>query len=146
MFSFSFRILNVNRVLLVKLKTESRCVSVRRNMCTSVIVPSLGLLRHRENREFGCPFFQTAKTPGIYPEILKTWVFTREFTFNTGKNLKFWKVKDVKGCDVMFLWSLTFVVNFDLVNWEMEWGYCQYNVEGTTSDISLCDGSWINVI
>ena len=31
---------------------------------------------------------------------------------------------------------LTFVVNFELVNWEMEWGYYDFNSVGITGGLS----------
>ena len=39
-----------------------------------------GLPRHRENREFGSPFFQTGKTQGICQNILKICFYTGNLT------------------------------------------------------------------
>ena len=44
-----------------------------------------GLPRHRENREFGGPFFQTGKTQGICQKILKMHFYTGNLTPTQGK-------------------------------------------------------------
>ena len=48
---------------------------------------STGWPRHRENREFGCSFFQTGKTQGICQKNIKNMILHREFASNTGKIL-----------------------------------------------------------
>ena len=45
-----------------------------------------GWPRHRENREFGCSFFQTGKTRNL-PKNIKNMILHREFASNTGKIL-----------------------------------------------------------
>ena len=47
-----------------------------------------GLPRHRENREFESPFFQTGKTQGNLPKNIKNMLLHREFATNTGKILR----------------------------------------------------------
>ena len=44
-----------------------------------------GFPRHRENREFGSPFFQTGKTQGICQKILKMCFYTGNLTPTQGK-------------------------------------------------------------
>ena len=44
-----------------------------------------GLPRHRENREFGSPFFQTGENTGNLPKILKIWFYTGNLTSTQGK-------------------------------------------------------------
>ena len=44
-----------------------------------------GLPRHRENREFGGPFFQTGKTRRICQKILKIHFYTGNLTPTKGK-------------------------------------------------------------
>ena len=46
---------------------------------------SSGLPRHRENREFGGPFFQTGKTQGICQKTLKIHFYTGNLTPTQGK-------------------------------------------------------------
>ena len=57
----------------------------------------------------------------------------------------------MKGCTKIVEGSfhdlLTFVVNFELLNWEMEWGNCDCSVKVMSSSIiSFGCGSEINVI
>ena len=72
------------------------------------------------NREFGCSFFQTGKTQGICLKILKT-CFCKGIYFQHREKFD---VLKIKGCTRVVLGYfhnlLTFVVNFELVNWEME--------------------------
>ena len=51
-----------------------------------------GWPRHRESREFGSYFFQTGENTGNLPKNIKNMILHREFTFNTGKILKFQKL------------------------------------------------------
>ena len=44
-----------------------------------------GLIRHRENRGFESPFFQTGKTQGICQKILKIWFYTGNLPPTQGK-------------------------------------------------------------
>ena len=70
-----------------------------------------GLPRHRENREFGSPFFQTGKTQGICQNILKIHFYTGNLTPTQGKfggkkkkkkSLLFKWVELLSGCVVPF--------------------------------------------
>ena len=49
------------------------------------VLKKTGLPRHRENREFGAPFFQTGKTQGISQNILKICFYTGNLTPTQGK-------------------------------------------------------------
>ena len=69
-----------------------------------------GLPRHRENREFGGPFFQTGKTQGICQKTLKIHFYTGNLTPTQGKfggekkiaSLQFKWVESLSGCVVPF--------------------------------------------
>ena len=73
-----------------------------------------GWPQHRENREFGCSFFQTGKTQGICQKIFKIWFYTGNLTRTQGK---FWSFKTERyfrvavGCSYSFLifWSKCWV-------------------------------------
>ena len=58
-----------------------------------------GLPRHRENREFGCAFFQTGKTQGICQKYLK-YEFTQGIYLQHRENVEVLKINVgfVMGC------------------------------------------------
>ena len=91
--------------------------------------------------------FPDRKNTGNFSKNIENLFLLREFTSNTGENLKFKKLKIFPDCGVMYQCSFEFCCKFwYLVNWEMEWDYCDCSLEGVISSIFLWDSSGINVI
>ena len=65
------------------------CLSLWMSVDTSgplfISSPTSGLPRHKENREFGGPFFQAGKTQGICQKILKIYFYIGNLTPTQGK-------------------------------------------------------------
>ena len=91
-------------------------------------------------------YFSRQEKQGICLKILKTCFYTGSLPPTQGQ---FWSLKNYRvyhGCVGMFLWSSDFCCKFDLVNWEMEWGYCDCCLNGITSGISLWGSGEINIL
>ena len=96
---FSFLLWIISIDVMVSRTINPSCAS--RNFSSIPVHPLVtpaGWPRRRENREFGCLFFQTGKTQGICQKILKIWFYTRNLP---PTQEKFWsfKIKIPQSCD-----------------------------------------------